>query len=191
MSVPQRLRYEVLRRDNHTCRYCGQSAPEVPLEVDHVIPKALGGSDDASNLVTACRRCNRGKASVPADAPIVEDISQDAVRLARAMAEVTAIRSQEIVTRSNIAFWFSAVWNEWTFGRDNKPVPLPDGPEGVLPFIDAGLSEEEIKHFVDVAMRAKHIPPNKTWAYFCGCCWRRIRENVDMAAQLMAVEEEG
>ena len=30
MAVSKRLRYEILRRDNHTCRYCGASAPDAP-----------------------------------------------------------------------------------------------------------------------------------------------------------------
>lgn len=54
MAVSKRTRYEVLRRDNHTCRYCGGSAPDVRLTVDHVLPVTLGGSDDPSNLVAAC-----------------------------------------------------------------------------------------------------------------------------------------
>lgn len=28
MAVSKRTRYEVLRRDNHACRYCGARAPE-------------------------------------------------------------------------------------------------------------------------------------------------------------------
>jgi 5-methylcytosine-specific restriction endonuclease McrA len=57
----QRLRWQVLERDNFTCRYCGQSAPNVVLEADHVIPVADGGDDSMENLVTACRSCNQGK----------------------------------------------------------------------------------------------------------------------------------
>lgn len=63
MAVSKRLRYEVLRRDNHTCRYCGATAPDVPLRVDHVTPVALGGTDTPDNLVTACEPCNSGKSS--------------------------------------------------------------------------------------------------------------------------------
>lgn len=47
----------VLDRDGHVCRYCGGSADTV----DHVVPKARGGSDDESNLVAACRPCNSAK----------------------------------------------------------------------------------------------------------------------------------
>jgi 5-methylcytosine-specific restriction endonuclease McrA len=57
---PER-RFQILRRDGHTCRYCGRSAPEVVLHIDHVIPVARGGTDDDTNLVVACQDCNLGK----------------------------------------------------------------------------------------------------------------------------------
>ena len=34
------------------------------LEVDHVVPVCKGGTNDPSNLVAACFRCNRGKAGL-------------------------------------------------------------------------------------------------------------------------------
>lgn len=61
------IRFDVLRRDGYTCRYCGRSAPDVPVHVDHVIPRVEGGTDDPSNLVTACQDCNLGKGVSPAD----------------------------------------------------------------------------------------------------------------------------
>jgi hypothetical protein len=60
-EVPQRLRFQILRRDRYTCRYCGASAPNVVLVVDHVIPRSRGGTNAAANLVTACEGCNLGK----------------------------------------------------------------------------------------------------------------------------------
>ena len=54
-------RWAVLERDGFTCRYCGQFAPNVQLEVDHVLAVVEGGGDDMENLVTACFSCNRGK----------------------------------------------------------------------------------------------------------------------------------
>jgi 5-methylcytosine-specific restriction endonuclease McrA len=67
MAVSKRLRYEILRRDNHTCKYCGATAPTVPLRVDHVTPVALGGTDTPDNLVTSCEPCNSGKSSSTVD----------------------------------------------------------------------------------------------------------------------------
>lgn len=67
--MPQGLRFDVFRRDNFCCRYCGRSSPSVTLEVDHVVAVSNGGTDDIGNLVTACTDCNRGKSAKVADAP--------------------------------------------------------------------------------------------------------------------------
>jgi len=49
----------VLRRDNHTCQYCGHRGPE--LTIDHVIPRSQNGGSTWDNVVTACRKCNLKK----------------------------------------------------------------------------------------------------------------------------------
>lgn len=82
MAVSKRLRYEILRRDNHACRYCGATAPGVKLNVDHVIPTSLGGSDKPDNLVSACADCNGGKTSSMPNAMPVEDVNQETLRQA-------------------------------------------------------------------------------------------------------------
>lgn len=74
MAVSKRLRYEVLRRDSHTCRYCGRRAPAISLTVDHVMPRTLGGGDDLDNLVAACLDCNAGKSSSRPDAALIESV---------------------------------------------------------------------------------------------------------------------
>ena len=62
--IPKKLRFEILKRDNFTCRYCGQSAPDVVLHADHIKPVAKGGTNDPSNLVAACSACNSGKSDM-------------------------------------------------------------------------------------------------------------------------------
>ena len=58
------LRYDVLKRDNYTCRICGATAAEgAKLEVDHIKPVSKGGTTTMDNLQTLCRRCNRGKSA--------------------------------------------------------------------------------------------------------------------------------
>ena len=54
-------RSAVFERDDYTCQYCGVRGGR--LECDHVIPVCRGGSNDYTNLVTACFRCNRSKHS--------------------------------------------------------------------------------------------------------------------------------
>jgi len=60
------LRFSIMARDGFRCRYCGRSPQQdgVKLVVDHIIPKDKGGTDDPSNLITACQDCNIGKGSL-------------------------------------------------------------------------------------------------------------------------------
>jgi 5-methylcytosine-specific restriction endonuclease McrA len=60
-TISLKLRFAVLTRDKFTCRYCGRSAPDVPLHIDHVIAYSKGGPTTVDNLVTSCRDCNLGK----------------------------------------------------------------------------------------------------------------------------------
>ena len=60
-SISKKIRFEVFKRDAFTCQYCGRTAPDVVLEVDHINPIANGGSNDLMNLITSCHDCNRGK----------------------------------------------------------------------------------------------------------------------------------
>lgn len=60
-SISKKNRFEVFKRDSFTCQYCGASAPDVLLEVDHINPVASGGTNDILNLITSCRDCNSGK----------------------------------------------------------------------------------------------------------------------------------
>lgn len=56
-----KVRFAILERDGFRCVYCGRAADQVTLEVDHIKPKALGGTDEPDNLRTACFDCNAGK----------------------------------------------------------------------------------------------------------------------------------
>lgn len=77
-----RTRFEVFKRDDFTCKYCGRKSPTVVLEVDHIVPVCEGGSDDPINLNTSCWECNSGKAGVPlADVITGEDPHDRAVLL--------------------------------------------------------------------------------------------------------------
>lgn len=64
-SLSKRTRFEVFKRDSFKCQYCGQSAPDVLLHVDHIKPVVDGGLSEITNLVTACVACNLGKSKIP------------------------------------------------------------------------------------------------------------------------------
>lgn len=60
-SISKNIRFELFKRDSFKCQYCGASAPDVLLQVDHIKPISKGGTDDLTNLITACADCNVGK----------------------------------------------------------------------------------------------------------------------------------
>lgn len=51
----------LLEKWGKSCVYC--KAENVPLEVEHIIPKSKGGSNRVSNLTLACVKCNQKKSN--------------------------------------------------------------------------------------------------------------------------------
>lgn len=106
MPLSNRLRFKIFMRDDFTCKYCGRRAPATQLHVDHRTPRAAGGSDDETNLVTACVECNSGKSAtlIPAT-----------VTLADGPLNGQTIRTTEL-------YPFVWVWLD----VDGLPIPLLD-----------------------------------------------------------------
>ena len=63
--VPRRhVRYSrlnIFARDKFTCQYCGEIPHRSQLNLDHVIPRSLGGRTTWENVVCSCVECNRRK----------------------------------------------------------------------------------------------------------------------------------
>lgn len=59
-------RYDILKRDGHTCGYCGagpsSEGERGGLTIDHIVPQSRGGKNTWGNLVAACKSCNAAKA---------------------------------------------------------------------------------------------------------------------------------
>ncbi len=70
------VREYLLEKWNRTCVYCG--AKDVPLEVEHIIPKSRGGSNRVSNLTISCKDCNRKKDTRTAEEFGFPDIQKQA-----------------------------------------------------------------------------------------------------------------
>lgn len=59
------VREYLLEKFGRKCCYCGKE--NVPLEVEHIIPKSRGGTDRIDNLCLACRDCNQRKGNQTAE----------------------------------------------------------------------------------------------------------------------------
>lgn len=185
MAVSKRLRYEVLRRDNHQCRYCGASAPDVELTVDHVVPVALGGDDKPSNLVAACVECNGGKSASCPDAELIEDVAQDAIRWSRAMAaaagEMLAQASGEVDAQAH----FEKAWARYGSGTERRPLPKDPGwRQTVDSLLSAGLPMCVLEECIQVAMSQRKVAEDNVFRYMCGVAWRKVSELQQRAREL-------
>ena len=74
----------LLNKWNRACAYCG--AKQIPLQIDHIHPRARGGSDRVSNLTLACGPCNQEKGSLL----IAEYLKDHTDRLKRIQAQAQA-----------------------------------------------------------------------------------------------------
>lgn len=111
-NLSNRIRFEVFKRDSFTCQYCGSKAPEVVLQVDHIVPVSKGGSDDLLNLVTSCKTCNSGKSD--------REISDEsAVSKAKAQADLLNERKVQIEL---MAEWYAEL-----DGLKDKEIDMIEG----------------------------------------------------------------
>lgn len=189
MGISKRLRYEILRRDSHTCRYCGAKAPDVEITVDHVIPKALGGTDDPSNLVAACRDCNSGKTSAHPDSPLVAGVADDALRWSAAVKLAAGRMLADHAGRQRAYDQFEGWWAGWNYGFKKLPLPKPDDwRNSIDSFLAAGLPLDVLKWCVDKAGASK-AAPDQTWRYMCGIAWKKVTE-LQQAARSITDEPE-
>ena len=54
-------RINLMARDNFQCQYCARKPHRAELNLDHVVPRSLGGRSTWENVVTSCVDCNRRK----------------------------------------------------------------------------------------------------------------------------------
>lgn len=178
MAVSKRLRFEVLKRDDHTCRYCGAKAPDVTLTVDHVTPVALGGTDDASNLVAACRSCNSGKSSTAPTDDLVAQVGEDDMRWASAIQRAAARMLAEQRGQDEKRAWFLDVWEKWDKTRSCLPSTWA---RSVDHWIGAGLPREVLIDCLDIALRNRHVSADSVFAYMGGVARKKIEQLHEMA----------
>lgn len=180
MAISRRLRFEVLRRDDYRCRYCG-AGPETELQVDHVVPEALGGSSQPENLVTACRACNAGKSSSAPDAPVVQAVSDDALRWAQAMQQAAEIQRQQ---RDEFDVYCDRFYNAWppTYSLAH------DWRNALEQWFKLGVEIELLLSCLDIAFGVREV--EWRWKYFCGIVWNKVRERQDIARDLIAGDGE-
>jgi hypothetical protein len=179
-SLSKKTRFAVFHRDGFCCQYCGRRPPDVVLEADHVVPVADDGPDDLDNLVTSCFDCNRGKSDTSLDEPPPTVAERMAARqeladqLEAYNAFLMSLRKKEDAAIERVGlYWFNQYMPEkdaYVFGQDRVA--------SVRTFLRR-MPEAEILDAVQIAFSRK--PPygerdTTTFRYFCGVCWKKIRD---------------
>ncbi|RZN15195.1 MAG: HNH endonuclease [Methanosarcinales archaeon] len=102
------VRNYLLEKWKRKCAYCGQA--NVPLEVEHIIPKSRGGSDRVSNLTIACHKCNDEKGT------------QTAAEFGRLGIQNKAKKPLKSAAFMNIIRWkvVDHFKCKWTYGHKTK-----------------------------------------------------------------------
>ena len=109
VHVPRRFRRQVTNtflfaRDHYRCQYCGRMQhelrPRESLTRDHLIPISRGGSNEWTNVVTACSSCNLRKANhFPNEIgmhPMTAPVEPHFVHLSWAVRRLTPIQARYI-----------------------------------------------------------------------------------------------
>jgi hypothetical protein len=126
-------------RDEGACVYCGSTTY---LHIDHLIPRAAGGTHEDTNLVCACRRCNTKKGARTPDQAGMSFVN-DAARL---MWEELKKNEPELVRNASV-MRSSRVTHKRPTTPEPEPVPdeaqecegrarthvATDGPEDPVP----------------------------------------------------------
>lgn len=171
VQVSKRQRFEIFKRDEFACVYCGAHPPEALLEVDHVHPVAEGGDNDPDNLVTACFACNRGKSdvlltSVPQSLADKADETAEREAQLRAYYEILQARKD----RKDEELWSIADIYMERFSDDSI---LRSRLASIRMFLDR-LDYFEVVEAMELATR-KMYSRAPAFRYFCGVCWRKIK----------------
>lgn len=177
----KRQRFEVFKRDLFTCQYCGRKPPQVILETDHVVALANGGADHETNMVTACADCNRGKADVPLTSIPVSFDEQRIDREDRA-AQLRAYNEFLVELRREEDEQIEALgrrWHELIMGNAGRKYVFGEGRVPSIRTFLKHLPAMEVQEAMEIALSRKCASFKSdygAWKYFCGICWRWIKE---------------
>lgn len=171
--IGKKLRFEVFKRDGFTCQYCGGQPPKVVLHCDHVIAVANGGKSNIDNLVTACDACNLGKGARELTA-IPQTIEEKAAILKEREEQIIAFSKLLAAKRERIeaSAWVVAdvFLDAWAADGIRK-----DWFASIERFVDK-LTLDELVGAAGRAVQKQPFDRNACFSYFCGICWKLIKE---------------
>jgi 5-methylcytosine-specific restriction endonuclease McrA len=138
VHVPRRFRRHVTNtflfaRDQYRCQYCGRHMtefkPREALTRDHLVPLSRGGTNDWTNVITACSPCNTRKGNrLPEEIgmhPLTNPVEPHFVHLSWAVRRLTPIQARYIRT-----FYGDQVLHQLEALEQRMPEPRVAEPRG-------------------------------------------------------------
>lgn len=175
-AISTRTRFEVFKRDEFTCQYCGAVPPKVILHVDHIVPVVSGGKNKMDNLITSCQQCNLGKSSISLKS-IPPSLKDKSIEIAEKEKQILGYQKilQEKHDRVESESWRVCDVlepNSSANGFNKKNY------QSVVNFVTK-LGLFEVLDAAQIASSKYSYNKNKCFLYFCGICWRKIKGEIN------------
>lgn len=178
-GISKRTRFEIFKRDQFTCQYCGGKPPAVILWVDHILAVSAGGDNERDNLAPSCDRCNQGKSDVPLE-QVVKSLAET-LKVEKEKSEQMAIYNEWLkelrLARSDDFYLVSDAIVECS-GDDPEKIEIAGKRSISVRTILKHLPVQRVLEAIEIAHSRFNFKTDgyTTFRYFCGCCWRMIRE---------------
>jgi len=168
--LSKRTRFEVFKRDEFTCQYCGGHPPAAILHVDHIVAVANGGGNDDDNLITSCSDCNLGKSAVPLSS-VPQSLKDKGAEVAEREAQ---IRGYHEIMQARAERIEADAWDVV-----HHLVPGADSFDSrnfvtIKRFVER-LGSTSVQEAADLAYSRIRRSEYQRFRYFCGICWKWIR----------------
>jgi 5-methylcytosine-specific restriction endonuclease McrA len=111
------IREFLLEKFNRTCVYCDKQ--NIPMEIEHIIPKSRGGSNRISNLTLSCRDCNIKKGNQSLEEFLPKKAEKIYAQVKAPLRDAAAVNSTRIAIGSALKLIFNHV-TFWSGGRTKK-----------------------------------------------------------------------
>lgn len=170
--ISKKRRFDIFKRDSFTCQYCGSAPPKVILHVDHIRPVKDGGDNSTDNLITSCSLCNLGKGAASLKA-IPQSLKDKASYIKEQEAQILGY-SKIIEDRKRRID--AEVWNViGVMGQEYLDNGIRrDWYQSTKQFIER-IGYHETLEAIEIAMAKHPSGTRRTFLYFCGICWNKIR----------------
>lgn len=169
-AISKKTRFEIFKRDSFTCQYCGAHPPLVVLEVDHIEPVFLGGTNDLDNLITACFDCNRGKSNRELS-NVPQSLQDKAAQVLEREAQINGY--QAVLKAKQARIEDEAEQVRKVYEIYNEGFTLSDPAMIRVKFFVDKLGFYEVKQAMEIAHSKRQI--KNQYSYFCGICWTKMR----------------